>query len=72
MSGTHVEELADNFKGHALCFRYLEVNKKPSDGAHNGIDAKDSCKTDGGEQSRERVCDDNVTKPECERTYGDA
>lgn len=69
---THIEELTDNFKGHALCFRYLEINKEPRDDANHGIDAKYSGEPYRGEQSWERVRDNDISKPEGKRTYGNA
>lgn len=69
---TDREELRDNFKGHSFCLRYFEVHENPRDSTNKCINAKDSRKTKGFQHDGESVCDDDVTDPESEGTYGDA
>lgn len=69
---TDGEELGDDFQGHSLCLRNLEVDKHPWNDTHDGVEAKDSGEADGVEHERERVGHDDVTDPESEGADGDA
>eukprot|EP00474_Spongospora_subterranea_P000328 CRZ00786.1 hypothetical protein [Spongospora subterranea] len=66
------EELCNDFKGHALCFRNFQEDEYPSHSTHNSIDGEDTSKSNGVEHNGERVGDNDVSDPKSKSTYSNA
>jgi len=63
LSSTHIKELADDFKGHALGFRDFQVDKEPRESTNHSIDAEHPGQAYRAKQCREGIGDNYVSKP---------
>lgn len=54
----------DNLQRHTFSLRNLQVNKDPRDHTNRSVNAEHTNESNGAEENRKRVSDNNVTNPE--------
>lgn len=69
MLGSNIEELDDDFKGHAFCFRNLEEDKYQCYDTDDSIDPKHPSKTNSVQHHGKAVGNNDIAKPEGEGAY---